>query len=69
MLTVHFTGGLVVLLTRESDIYSHAEYKDHLEPYMKQLENQGLWTFCERRVFANYLPEINGILFVYKITK
>ena len=58
-----------MLLTRECDIYDHAEYKDHLEPYMKQLENEGLWTFCERRVFANYCTGVNGILFVYRITK
>ena len=46
-----------------------AEYKDRLEPLMKQLEDEGKWTMLERTVFPNYITDWNGILFVFKVTK
>ena len=46
-----------------------AEYKDRLEPLMKQLEDEGKWTTLERTVFPRYFPGYNGVRFVFKITK
>ena len=62
------SGGLIVLVSREYDV-TIAEYKDRLEPLMKQLEDEGKWTILERTVFPEYHPEVNGIVFVFKVTK
>ena len=58
-----------MLVCREKDVLTIAEYKDRLEPLMKQLEDEGKWTMLERTVFPEYLPEVNGIVFVFKVTK
>ena len=58
-----------MLVSRENDVVNIAEYKDRLEPLMKQLEDEGKWTMLERMVFPDYLPEVNGIVFVFKVTK
>ena len=62
-------GGLVGMVIRENDVLTIPEYKDRLEPLMKQLEDEGKWTMLERTIFPGYLPGFNGVLFVFKITK
>ena len=63
------SGGLIVLVCCEKEVLNIAEYKDRLEPLMKQLEDEGKWTILERTIFPEYLPEVNGIVFVVKVTK
>ena len=58
-----------MLVCREEDVLNIEEYKDRLEPLMKQLEDEGKWTMLERTVFPEYLPAMNGIVFVFKVTK
>ena len=59
----------MILVARENDVLTIAEYKDRLEPLMKQLEDEGKWTMLEKRVFPGYLTDIDGVLFVFRITK
>ena len=63
------SGGLILLVGREKDVLTIEEYKDRLEPLMKQLEDERKWTMLERTVFPGYFPEVNGIVFVFKVTK
>ena len=58
-----------MLVCREDDMVNMAEYKDRLEPLMKRLEDEGKWTILERTVFPEYLPELNGIVFAFKVSK
>ena len=58
-----------MLVCREEDVLNIEEYKDRLEPLMKQLEDERKWTILERTVFPEYLPEMNGIVFVFRVTK
>ena len=46
-------GGLVILVARENDV----------------LEDEGKWTMLEKRVFPGYLSDIDGVVFVFRITK
>ena len=66
---LYIAGGLVVIVTREAIATTHEEFKDRLEPLMKQLETEGKWTFVERRIFADYLPGVNGIQYVFRKMK
>ena len=62
-------GGLVILVARENDVLTIPEYKDRLEPLMKELEDERKWMMLERRVFPGYLTDIPGVVFVFRITK
>ena len=56
-------------MARERHVLTNKEYKDRLEPLMKQLEDEGKWTMLERTVFHGYYPGVDGIQFVFKVTK
>ena len=47
----------------------NSEYKDRLEPYIKQLEAEGKWELLEMTVFPNYVPNVNGVKFAFRVTK
>ena len=54
---------------RENFFHTVAEYKDRLEPLMRQLQDEGKWMMLERTIIPGYLPGFNGVRFVFKITK
>ena len=43
------------------------EYNDRLEPLMKQMEEEKLWTRLDRQVIPRFFLEKNGLLFVYQV--
>ena len=61
------TGGYVCIITREEYVDEVAEYVDRLEPFMKQLVEQGAWTRKERKVVLNHVYGRNGVVFVFRV--
>ncbi|KAK0054666.1 methyltransferase-like protein 27 [Biomphalaria pfeifferi] len=60
-------GGLAVIVMREKYLTSVVEYKDRLEPRMKELELEGKWSSVMRRVVPKYSFENNGVVFVFRV--
>ncbi|KAI0239619.1 hypothetical protein LSAT2_009667 [Lamellibrachia satsuma] len=60
-------GGYVCIITREEYVDEVAEYVDRLEPFMKQLVEQGAWTRKERKVVPNHVYGRNGVVFVFRV--
>ena len=53
---------------RQQYLETVAEYKDRLEPFMKDLETQCKWTQVERTVVPRYSFHNEGVVFVFKVT-
>ena len=64
-----YIGGLVVMAFTERHLTLVPEYKDRLEPLMKQLEMEGQWQQLERTAIPNVYHTYNGLLFAFKVTK
>ncbi|XP_050739141.1 methyltransferase-like protein 27 [Eriocheir sinensis] len=62
-------GGFVVNVMRHEYLETVAAYKEKLEPYMDQLEEDGKWRKVERRVVPNYYFGKEGVVYVYRVTK
>ena len=63
----YISGGLVVIGMREELLWLVSEYKDNLEPYMKQLEDEGHWKLLERTVVPEFFMHRPGVVFVFKV--
>ncbi|XP_045119351.1 methyltransferase-like protein 27 isoform X1 [Portunus trituberculatus] len=59
-------GGLISIAMRLSFLEIVEAYKDKLEPYMNQLEKQGVWNKVGRRVVHNYYFNQDGVVFTYR---
>ena len=62
-----FSDGLIVIVMREDWALKAEEYKGRSDPYMDNLEKQGLWKKLERTVFLKYAFGKNGLLYVYSV--
>ncbi|XP_050704256.1 methyltransferase-like protein 27 [Eriocheir sinensis] len=62
-------GGLVIISMRLEFLEIVSAYKDKLEPYMDELEEDGKWRKVERRVVPNYFFDKEGVVYVYCVTK
>lgn len=51
---------------REEYLEHVSDYKDKLEPLMKELELSGHWIKLERRIVPKYSFENNGVVFIFK---
>ncbi|BFZ01218.1 hypothetical protein BsWGS_04257 [Bradybaena similaris] len=61
-------GGLVIIAMREAYLTSVLEYKDRLEPLMKQLEQEGKWQAVSRTVVPNYSFDNNGVVYIFRVS-
>ncbi|XP_019619884.1 PREDICTED: Williams-Beuren syndrome chromosomal region 27 protein-like [Branchiostoma belcheri] len=61
-------GGYISFIMREECLWKVPEYKDRLEPAMLELQNTGAWERVSRDIVLNYLGEINGIVYTYRVT-
>lgn len=66
MIRIVKPGGYVVIVMREEYLEHVSDYKDKLEPLMKELELSGLWIKLERRIVPKYSFENNGVIFIFK---
>nr|XP_022344429.1 methyltransferase-like protein 27 isoform X1 [Crassostrea virginica] len=66
MIRIVKPGGYVVIVMREEYLEHVHDYKDKLEPLMKELEISGRWTRVSRRVVPKYSFENNGVIFIYQ---
>lgn len=62
------TGGLVIIVMREEYLNTVEEYKDRLEPFMRELEQAGRWKPVSRTVVPRYSFENNGVVYIFKVT-
>ncbi|XP_069162966.1 methyltransferase-like protein 27 [Procambarus clarkii] len=60
-------GGLVIIVMRLEFLWITEQYKDKLEPYMDQLEKQGVWRKEARKVVPNYYFKKDGVVFIYRV--
>ncbi|XP_059151416.1 methyltransferase-like protein 27 isoform X2 [Physella acuta] len=60
-------GGHVMIVMRESYLTTVEEYKDRLEPHMKELELDGKWEAVSRTVVPKYSFDNNGVIYIFKI--
>ena len=58
--------GIIVITTRFKYLETVEAYKDKLEPYMIQLEEEGKWKMISRSVFPKYYRQDEGILWLFK---
>ncbi|XP_048747410.2 methyltransferase-like protein 27 isoform X2 [Ostrea edulis] len=59
-------GGYVVIVMREEYLVHVGDYKDRLEPLMKELEISGKWKKISRKIVPNYSFENKGVIFVFQ---
>ena len=62
------SGGLIVIIFRESALQFEDGFCDMFEPYVKKLESEGQLALLERGLVPGYFPAV-GIKLVYKVTK
>ena len=55
------------IIMREEFLTDVADYVDRLEPFMKQLAEQGAWTREERKVVPNHIFDRKGVVFVFRV--
>ncbi|KAH9518492.1 hypothetical protein Btru_016946 [Bulinus truncatus] len=60
------SGGFVVNVFREEALYV-PWYEDGLQPYMNQLENDGLWKEIIRTKFPVFIADKEGLVLVHKV--
>ncbi|CAG0879994.1 unnamed protein product [Darwinula stevensoni] len=65
MLRISKKGGIVVVVLRYEYLWTVEEYRD-LEPYMRSMEERGLWTMLLRNITAEYFYEKEGITYVFR---
>lgn len=63
---VILSGGYVVIVMREEYLVHVGDYKDRLEPLMKELEISGKWKKMSRKIVPNYSFENKGVIFVFQ---
>ena len=63
----NFTGGIIVIATREVNIKNDPHLKEHMEPEMQRLHNNGSWQWLKREIITNYMCNLNGFLAVFKV--
>ncbi|XP_059151392.1 methyltransferase-like protein 27 [Physella acuta] len=62
-------GGHVFIAMLEADLTGVEEYKDRLEPHMKELEVEGQWVAVSRTVTPNYYKGDPGVVFIFKVKR
>ncbi|ESO94300.1 hypothetical protein LOTGIDRAFT_161525 [Lottia gigantea] len=67
MIRVVKPGGVVCIVMREEYLFTVSEYKDRLEPLMKQLEDDEKWEISDRIIFPNHFAGKSGVLFVFRV--
>jgi ubiquinone/menaquinone biosynthesis C-methylase UbiE len=67
MIRLTKSSGLVVIVMREEYLVTVEQYKDRLEPYMKQLEDENKWHRVLRDVVPRYSFNKNGIVYIYRV--
>jgi len=67
MIRIVKPGGTIFIVMREEYLREVKEYANKLEPYMKTLEDQGLWKQVGRDVVKNYSFNKNGVVFKYEV--
>ena len=55
------------IITREEFLTEITEYVNRLEPFMKQLVEQGAWTREERKVVPSHIYGRKGVVFVFRV--
>uniref|UniRef100_A0A0B6ZMB4 Methyltransferase domain-containing protein n=1 Tax=Arion vulgaris TaxID=1028688 RepID=A0A0B6ZMB4_9EUPU len=60
-------GGLVIIAMREAYLTTVHEYKDRLEPMMKEFERDDKWESLSRTVVPRYSFDNNGIIYIFRV--
>lgn len=58
----------MIIAMREAYLTSVLEYKDRLEPLMKQLEQEDKWQAVSRTVVPNYSFDNNGVVYIFRVS-
>ncbi|XP_048746652.2 methyltransferase-like protein 27 [Ostrea edulis] len=66
MIRIVKPGGYIVNVMKERYLEIVSDYKDRLEPLMKELEISGKWKRLSRKVIPNYFLEYSGVIYVYQ---
>ncbi|XP_062568640.1 methyltransferase-like protein 27 isoform X1 [Saccostrea cucullata] len=66
MIRIVKPGGYIVIVMREEYLEHVQDYKDKLEPLMKELEISGKWSKLSRKVVPNYSFQNNGVIFIFQ---
>ena len=52
---------------RDEYIHENLAHFENIEPHMKQLQDEGVWTIIERKTFPEYYPGVLGLRFVLQV--
>ena len=66
-ISMYIPGGTIIITTRYKHLHTVVAYKDKMEPYLKELQAEGLWKQEERIVFPKYYMEDDGIVWRYTV--
>ncbi|KAJ8316980.1 hypothetical protein KUTeg_004884, partial [Tegillarca granosa] len=66
MIRIVKPGGKIIIVMRQEYLEYVGDYKDALEPLMKQLEADGKWDLISRTVVPNYSFNKNGVVFKFQ---
>ena len=64
---MNISGGIIVIATREVNIKTDPHLKEHLEPEMQHLHDNGSWQWLKREIIPNYVSTLNGFLAVFRV--
>ena len=53
--------------TREVNMQVDPHLKEHLEPEIQRLHDNGSWQWLKREIVPNYASTLNGFLAVFKV--
>ncbi|XP_060082532.1 methyltransferase-like protein 27 [Ylistrum balloti] len=67
MIRIVKPGGYVIIVMREEYLSHVQEYKGKLEQRFMELENEGRWKSCPRKIVPKYSFDNNGIIFKFKV--
>ena len=52
---------------KEGYLHENLAHFENIEPHMKQLQSEGVWTIIERETFPDYLKDASGLRFVLEV--
>ena len=60
-------GGVVVIMMRQEYLQDVAEYRNKLEPLMREYVSSDRWECIERTVLPAYSFGKNGVIFIHRV--
>ena len=61
------SGGIIIMTCREDAILVDPYLKEHIEPEMKRLHDNGSWRWLKRETIPDYIDAYDGFFAVFEV--